>query len=258
MVILSGKAGWLRQDDELAAHERALRALGWRPVTLPVRPQMDHEELAGFIDRAAPSVVWVRGDVALPDGFAALLEVHPAPVVRQGPAGVDQAILDAAASRPPWAVRGDVSVVSSAPSSLLRRTVEQLGAHATVVAYGDWPLRPWFEPAGRALVVALRSATVHLAEVGPDGSLPHTAYVAAATGTALLLLDEAGRLDAFEPGTEVISAGSADDAEAALARPLADAATRARLTGAARSKVAAAFLLEPQWRTRLDEIRAGP
>jgi hypothetical protein len=285
LVVFTPKAGWFRRDDELAAHERAVRALGWCPVSLPVRPDATRKELAEFLQRARPDRIWFRSGAPLPEGFAEDLAEHPAPVLacvdahqaanalpdfsvdarlsphnvtrgRPGdrlpilprPRGVDQAILDVAARPGPAAVSGDVSVIRSAPSPTLRSAVEQVQDRVRVVIFGDgWGEGAWFEPDGRAALTALASSAFHLAEVGPDGSVPHSAYCAAAMGAALILLGKAGGQDAFRASVEAIEVSSPNEAEAALGEMRADENALMALRRSARARVETDYRLEVQW-----------
>jgi hypothetical protein len=124
-----------------------------------------------------------------------------------------------------------------------------LQSRATVVTFGaGWSGRTWFEPDGRAALVALASAPVHLAETGPDRSLPHSVFCAAAVGAALLVLRDD---DASLPPTEIVSAGSPEEAAATCTALLADPERCRALGRAARAWVTARHRLEPQWRSIL-------
>jgi hypothetical protein len=244
LAILTAKAGWFRRDDELAAHERTIRSLGWSPVTLPVRAAATAGELSDFVGRARPSLVWIRSDVALPDGLVL------APVVEGRPRGVDAAIVEAAVRPGPREVRGDVTVMTPSPSPRLRDAVGRLRETGTpVVAYGAaWGRAGWFEPEGRAALTALASAPVHLAELGRDGTLPHSVFCAAAVGAVPLLLGPEARATA---PSELRSVRVAEAVGPAVAALLADPARRAERAQAARAWVATQRL-EPQWQAILD------
>jgi hypothetical protein len=250
LAILTAKSGWFRRDDELAAHERAIRSLGWSVVTLPVRAGATADELAAFAARCQPSLIWIRDGVPRPDGFPT--DALAAPTIAARPRGVDGAILDAAVGAGPPEVAGDVTVMTSTPSAALRDAVARLraGDGTTVVTYGaGWGGDSWFEPDGRAGLVALASAPVHLAELGPEHTLPHSVYRAAAVGAVPLVLDD-GDGTASVP-REVLTAGSVAEVAARVTELRAD---RARLDELARAAGAwvAGQRLEPQWRSILD------
>ncbi|MBV9952893.1 MAG: hypothetical protein JO291_13130 [Acidimicrobiia bacterium] len=249
LAILTAKAGWFRRDDELAAHERAIRSLGWSPVILPVRAAATADELVGFVTLARPSVVWIRREVALPDGLAL-----PVPVVRARPQGLDAAILDAEVRPGPREVCGDITVITASPSPRLRDAVARLReAGTTVVAYGTaWGGSGWFEPEGRAALTALASAPVHVAELGRDGALPHSVLCAAAVGAVPLLIGPEAHTRT--PG-DFPSVRVADAVVRTVAELLADPTRRRELAGAARAWVASQRL-EPQWRTILEPYDA--
>jgi len=248
LAILTAKAGWFRRDDELAAHERAIRSLGWSPVTLPVRAAATADELTDFVGRARPSLVWIRGELTLPEGL------HLAPVVDASPRGVDATILDAAVRLGPREVRGDVTVMTAAPSPRMRDAVGRLrDAGIGLVTYGSaWGGDSWFEPEGRAALTALASAPVHLAELGRDGALPHSVFCAAAVGAVPLLLGPEARATA---PPELRSVRVADAVVPTVADLLADPARRDELARAARTWVETQRL-EPQWQSILEPYGA--
>jgi hypothetical protein len=250
LAILTPKAGWFRRDDELAAHERAIRSLGWSPVTLPVRAGATAEELTTFFAGARPSLVWIRDGVALPDGLLDDDTSLPAPVVTVRPRGVDAAILDAAVRPGPREVRGEVTVLTASPSPRLRVGVDRLReGGTTVIRYGaGWSGQSWFEPEGRAALTALASAPIHLAELERDGALPHSVFCAAAVGAVPLLLGPEARATA---PAELRSVRVADAVGPAVAELLADPARCDGHAQAARTWVETQRL-EPQWEPILE------
>lgn len=298
VVIFTPKAGWFRRDDELAAHDRAIRSLGRATVILPAGPRLDTPSLERFLDRAAPSLVWVREGVELPPGAAEHLAALPVPVMACGaahgapsrvqevadillvasmadadraeggatvlvrPRGVDSQVAQQHGVIGPSEVAADVSVFVGTPTPGLQAAVAALRSVVLVSSYGAGSGKGgWLPPDGRAALAALASSSLHLVEVRGLDPVPYSVFAAAAVGSVpLVLCDRDGAIElgeVFAAGSEVLTAGTPDEAVSVAQSTLTDRSLLTSIRAAAHARVVSSHLLEDRWGALLDRSVAG-